>query len=100
MLFFVKLRVEPKDLSLEELWEIWEKEAGAALQAMQTQKVRSLYKVSGQRRVLGIFDVADHDELDRLLMAALPLAHHLEAEEILPLRDYEAFAEDVMRRWG
>jgi muconolactone delta-isomerase len=59
-----------------------------------------LYKVSGQRRVLVIMDVDSHDELDQILMAGLPMAHELEMEEVLPLRTYEAFAEDIRNRWG
>ena len=99
MLFFFKVRVEPKELSLDQLWNIWEKEADAAMQAKAAGKVVALYKVSGQRRVVGIIDVESHDELDRIMMAALPMAHHLEFEEILPVRTYESFADDVKRRW-
>ena len=40
-----------------------------------------------------------HDELDQILMSALPMAHYLEFEEILPVRAYEDFANDVKRRW-
>jgi hypothetical protein len=32
-------------------------------------------------------------------MTGLPMAHYLEFEEILPVRPYEGFAEDVRRRW-
>lgn len=99
MLFFIKVRVEPKDMSIDELWEIWEKEAEAALGAKDAGKVVSLYKVSGQRRVVGIVDVESHDELDRILMSGLPMAHYLEFEEVLPVRAYEDFADDVKRRW-
>jgi muconolactone D-isomerase len=55
--------------------------------------------MSGQRRVIGILDVESHDELDRILMSALPMAHYIELEEIAPVRPYEAFAEDVKKRW-
>jgi muconolactone D-isomerase len=99
MLIFVKLRVDPKGLSPEELWDIWEKEAEAALGALEAGKAVSLYKVSGQRRVVGILDVESHDELDRILMAGLPIAHHLEVEEVLPVREYASFAQDVRDRW-
>ncbi|MEE9325074.1 MAG: muconolactone Delta-isomerase family protein [Dehalococcoidia bacterium] len=99
MLFFVKVRVEPKEMSQDELWALWEKEADAALAAKAAGKVVAIYKVSGQRRVLGIVDVDSHDEIDRILMAGLPMAHYLEIEEILPLRAYEAFADDLKRRW-
>ena len=99
MLFFFKARVEPKDMSLDELWDIWEKEVEAAMGAKEAGKVIALYKVAGQRRVIGIINVESHDEMDQILMAALPMAHYLEFEEILPVRAYENFAEDVKRRW-
>lgn len=99
MLFFIKVRVEPRDLSLDQLWEIWEKEADAALAAKGAGKIVSLYKVAGQRKVLGIVDVESHDELDRIIMAGLPMTHYLEFEEILPVRAYEDFAKDVKARW-
>jgi muconolactone D-isomerase len=99
MLFFINVRVDPKDMSLDELWDIWEKEAEAAASAKEAGKIVALYKVVGQRRVIGILNVESHDELDRILMAALPMAHYLEFEEILPVRDYEDFAADVKRRW-
>lgn len=100
MLFFVRIRVKTEGLSLEELWKIWEPETEAALGAKGAGKIVDLYKVSGQRRVLVIMDVDSHDELDQILMAGLPMAHELEMEEVLPLRTYEAFAEDIRNRWG
>ena len=99
MLVFVDLRVNPKDMSLDELWDIWEEEAKATLEAMEAGKVVSAYKVCGQRRVVLILDMDSYDEMDRVLMAGLPLAHHLEIEEIVPVREYEDFASDVMQRW-
>jgi len=59
----------------------------------------ALYKVVGQRRVLNIVVAQSHEEIDRPLMAALLLAPYEELEEILPLRAYEHFADDVKRRW-
>ncbi len=99
MLYFAKVRVDPKDMSIDELWDIWEKEADAAISAKEAGKIVALYKVAGQRRVLAILDVDSHDEMDRIMMAGLPMAHYLEWEEILPIRKYEDFAEDVKRRW-
>jgi len=99
MLFFFKVRVEPKEMSLDELWDIWEKEAEAGLSAKEAGKIVALYKMAGQRRVVGILDVESHDELDQILMNALPMAHYIEVEEIAPVRPYEAFAEDVKKRW-
>jgi muconolactone delta-isomerase len=100
VLIFVDVRVDPKGMSQDELWEAWEEEeANAALAAKEAGKVVALYKVSGQRRVLVILDVEDHDGLDRIWMAGLPMARHLELKEVLPVREYEAFADDVRRRW-
>ena len=99
MLYYFKVRVEPKDWSLDEMWSWWDKEADAALAAKAAGRMVALYKVSGQRLVLGIVDATSHDELDRLFMAVLPIAHNLEIEEILPVREYESFASDLKRRW-
>jgi muconolactone delta-isomerase len=98
-LVFVDIRVDPKDMSIDELWNMWEEEAKATLEAMEAGKVVSAYKVCGQRRVVLLLDMESHDEMDQVLMAGLPLAHHLEIKEILPVREYEAFASDVMQRW-
>jgi muconolactone D-isomerase len=65
---------------------------------MEAGKNVSAYKVSGQRRVIGIVDVESHDELDQILMAGLPIAHYVEIEA-LPVREYTAFASDVRQRW-
>ena len=99
MLLFFKVRVEYKDLSPDDLWNIWEKEADATQGAMAAGKVVAAYKVAGQRRVVGIFNVESHDELDQILMAGLPMAHYMEWEEIVPVREYTSFADDVRRRW-
>src|SRR3954451_25073166 len=62
-------------------------------------KIKHLYKVSGQRRVLGVIDAESHDELDAIIMAGLPMSHVLEWEEIVPVREYTAFGADVRKRW-
>lgn len=99
MLYYFKVRIEPKDWSLDELWNRWEKQAEAALAKKAAGKIVTLYKVAGQRRVVGIVDVESHDELDQWIMADMPIAHNLEFEEIWPVREYENFARDVKRRW-
>jgi muconolactone delta-isomerase len=99
VLVFVHIRVDPKDMPLDELWDIWEEEAKATLEAMEAGKVVSLYKICGQRRFLMIFDAESYDELDRVLMAGLPMARYMEIEEVAPVREYEAFASDIMQRW-
>jgi len=44
-------------------------------------------------------DVESTDKPDQIIIGGLPMAHYLEIEEVLPLREYEAFAGDVRRRW-
>ena len=99
MLFFFSVRVDPTGISLDQLWDEWEKEADAAQGAVSAGKIKALYKVSGQRRVVGILDLESHDELDRIVMAGLPMAHRLTFEEIVPVREYADFADDVRKRW-
>lgn len=99
MLVFVDIHVDPKSLSNDELWGVWEEETKAALEAKKAGTVVDLYKVSGQRRVLAVLDVESHDELDQILMAGLPMAEYLEMAEVLPVRRYEDFADDIANRW-
>ena len=99
MLFHVSFRVEHTRLDRDEFWDEWERETQAALGAMEAGVIKSLYKVAGQRRVIGIVEVESHDQLDQMVMGALPVSHHLTLEEVLPVREYAAFAEDVRTRW-
>ena len=100
VLVFVDFRVNPKDWSFDELWDEWEKETEAALGAVEAGKIVAIYKVSGQRRVLAVLDVESPDKLDQIIMGGLPIAHNLEIAEIVPVREYADFAEDVRQRWG
>ena len=99
MLFHVSFRVEHTRLDRDEFWDEWERETQAALGAIEAGVIKSLYKVAGQRRVIGIVEVESHDQLDLIVMGALPMSHHLTLEEVLPVREYAYFAEDVGRRW-
>jgi muconolactone D-isomerase len=99
MLYFFKVRVDPKEWSFDEMWNQWEKQAEAAMAAKASGKMVALYKVAGQRLVIGVIDAVSHDDLDQFFMAAAPIAHNLEIEEMLPVREYEGFASDVKRRW-
>ncbi len=49
--------------------------------------------------MIGIFDVESTDELDQIVMAGLPMAEYLTFEQILLIREYASFAEDIKRRW-
>jgi muconolactone delta-isomerase len=67
---------------------------------VEAGKIVAIHKVSGQRRVLAVADVDTPGELDQIVMGQLPIAHNLEIAEILPVREYAAFAEDGRARWG
>jgi muconolactone delta-isomerase len=99
VLIFVDIRVDPKEMSQDELWEAWEEEAKAVFAAKDAGKVVAIYKVCAQRRILALLDVESHDELDQIWMAGVPMARYLELKEVLPVREYEAFADDVKQRW-
>lgn len=100
MLYMIQVRVDPKDMSFDEMWDVCQQENEASIEAKKNGTIVDIWKVVGQRRVVAVMDVPSHDEMDRLLMAALPLAHNLEFEQILPLRAYENFAADVRKRWA
>jgi muconolactone delta-isomerase len=98
MLFFVRFDVrQPEGMSNRELTEIWDREADAAIGAMEAGAVVHLWKVSGQRVVLGICDFPDAEALDRGL-SSLPIVQELGATvktEALPIYDYRTFAADL-----
>jgi hypothetical protein len=50
--------------------------------------------------MLAVADVGSPDELDQIVIGQPPIAHNLEFAEVLPVREYAAFAEDVRARWG
>ena len=58
-----------------------------------------LYKVSDPRRAIGILGVESTDELDQITMAGLPMTEYLTFEQVLSVREYASFAEDMRRRW-
>jgi muconolactone delta-isomerase len=98
MLFFVDISIDPKDLTLDELWDLWAEEAQSA-GALPEGFMVSGYKVVGQRRVVGILNAESHDQIDRIFMAGLPMSHHFKINEIVPVREYADFAKDVINRW-
>lgn len=98
MLFFVDIYVDTKDLTIDELWDLWTKEAQAA-GAVPEGLIVGMWKVVAQRRIIGIMNAESHAQLDRMIMAGLPMSHYLEIKEITPVRDYADFAKDVINRW-
>jgi muconolactone delta-isomerase len=98
MLFFIDVSIDPKDLTLDELWDLWAKEAQAA-GAVPEGLIVGMWKVVGQRRVIGVMNADSHALIDRMIMAGLPMSHNLEINEITPIRNYADFAKDVIDRW-
>jgi muconolactone D-isomerase len=47
-----------------------------------------------------MIDVNSHDDLDRMLMALMPLSANLIVEELSPVLEYTSFAEDLRRKWS
>lgn len=101
MLFYIQMRwkIEPP-LTLDKFWELERQEIEEALRTIQEGKVRGLYKVAAQPRVIGIVEMDSIDELDRTAMGRLPLRNLLEFEVVWAIRDYESFAVDVRQNYG
>jgi muconolactone delta-isomerase len=98
MQFFVRFDVQqPTDMSNQELLEIWDREADAALGAMDAGAVTHLWKVSGQRVVVGVLEMPDAESVDRAL-AGLPIIKEMGGAvktEVLPIYEYRTFAGDL-----
>ena len=98
MLVFVDVRVDPKGMTQDELWEAWEEEDNAALAAKDAGTVVNLYKVCGQRRVLVLLDVESHDELDQIWMATLRSAPVTRVRDLRGRREAALATADGLRR--
>lgn len=101
MLFLLDFNIEyPASMSQKELFAIWAREADAALAAKAEGAVVGLWKCAGQRRVLAIIDADNHDTLDRVLMDLPIMSEHGQHVklDVVPLRRYEDFADDVRER--
>jgi muconolactone delta-isomerase len=96
--FIVRFEVkQPTGVPNAELIAIWQREAAAALGAMEAGAVTHLWKVAGQRVVFGIVDLPSAEDLDRAL-GSLPIFRELGSgvtTEALPIYDYRTFAEDL-----
>jgi muconolactone delta-isomerase len=83
--------------SNRELYEMWDREADAALAAMDAGAVTHLWKVAGQRVVFAVLDLPDAETFDRAL-EGLPIIKEMGATvatEALPIYDYRTFASHV-----
>ena len=103
MLFLLDFHVEyPSDMSQQELFAIWAREADAAIGAKEAGVVVDLWKCVGERRVVAVVTVESADMLDQILLD-LPImkehGQHVDVQ-VTALRRYEDFAADVKDRIG
>ncbi len=100
MLLMFKARInKPADMSNKDFYTVWRKEAEAALGAKEAGVIQGIWKVAGKPEVLVVMDVESGDMLDQAING-LPIwelgyAHIVSDVEILPLRPYENWAEDL-----
>ena len=103
MLFLLEFNVEyPATMSQKELFQMWAREADAALGAKEAGAVVDLWKCVGQRRVVAVVNIDSHDTLDQILLDLPIMQEHGQHVHInvTPLRRYEDFASDVKERAG
>ena len=103
MLFLLDFHVEySSDMSQQELFAIWAREADAAIGAKEAGVVVDLWKCVGERRVVAVVNVESADMLDQILLD-LPImkehGQHVDVQ-VTALRRYEDFAADVKDRVG
>ena len=103
MLFLLEFNVEyPATMSQKELFQMWAREAEAALGAKEAGAVVDLWKCVGQRRVVAVVNIDSHDTLDQILLDLPIMQEHGQHVhiDVTPLRRYEDFAADVKARAG
>lgn len=100
MLFHLDFHVEyGAQMSQQDLFAIWSREAEVALGAKQDGVIVDLWKCVGERRVICIVDIDSHDSLDEVLLT-LPIMVEMGQfvdVKVTPLRHYEDFAGTVNR---
>src|SRR6185312_15250896 len=98
MQFMVRFDVhQPVDMSAQELVNIWNEEAKAALGAVDAGAITGIWKVAGQRTVFALCEFPSHRALDQAL-AGLPIMQEMGGAvdtEALAVYPYQEFAEDL-----
>lgn len=98
MLYMVRFDItQPDSMSTDRLYEIWNGEAKAALEAKAAGAVVDLWKVAGQRTVFALCDFPDHTSLDRAL-SGLPIVVALGSNaktQAWPVYPYEEYADQL-----
>jgi muconolactone D-isomerase len=101
MLYLVEFNVEyGAAMTQQDLFKVWEVEAGVALGAKQAGVVLDLWKCVGERRVVAVVNVDSPDTLDQILFD-LPIMKEIGQfvhVKVTALRRYEDFAADVKQR--
>jgi len=95
-LFLIDMLLEYDGMELNDFLNIWLEEATFILKAQETQDIRQIWKVTGERHVIIIVN-ANGEKLDNLLMT-MPImkkmGNHV-TTTITSLRSYESFANDI-----
>jgi muconolactone D-isomerase len=98
VLFFVRFDVtQPANVSNEDLVATWKREAEAAIGAIDAGAVKHLWKVAGERVVMGVIDLPTPEDLDRAL-GGLPIIREMgpgvkTTTDVI--YDYRTFAEHL-----
>jgi muconolactone delta-isomerase len=102
MLFMLKAHLsKPAHTSNKEFYSVWRQEAEAAVAALKAGAIKGIWKVAGKPEVIAIMDMPSADDLDRA-MHQLPIwklgySHIVTDMEIVALRSYESWAEDLKK---
>jgi len=88
---------QPENMTNADLVAMWQREAEAVAAAREAGAVKHLWKVAGQRVIVGIVEFDSHEDVDRAL-GSLPIFREMGAgvvTEVLPIYDYATFAQDL-----
>jgi muconolactone delta-isomerase len=102
MLFMLKAHLsKPAHTPNKEFYSVWRQEAEAAVAALKAGAIKGIWKVAGKPEVIAIMDMPSADDLDRA-MHQLPIwklgySHIVTDMEIVALRSYESWAEDLKK---
>jgi muconolactone delta-isomerase len=100
MLFLLKAHLEkPAGVSNRDFYGAWKKESEAAMEAYRAGVIKAIWKAAGTPDVYAVLDVESHDALDHAIQS-LPLwklgvSNYVTQLEMIPLRPYENWAEDL-----
>ena len=102
MLFMLQATIsKPANVSNKEFYGIWRQEAEAAIGALKAGAIKGIWKAAGRPIVIAVMDAPSADDLDHALnelpIWKLGYSHIVTNLEIIPLRPYENWAEDLKK---